>query len=311
MRAVAAREMSATADKQRIAEDERFRVIFDSVNDGIFVLGAADGIVIDANEAGYAMFGYEPDELVGRTIESLSSGMPPYTQHDAFAWFDKLRTEGPQTFEWHCKAKDGQLFWVEASVRTTWFGDREVGLAIVRDITERRRLIEELSAQARLDALTGLPNRRDFDRTLLREIARAERYGTTLCIALADIDRFKPINDDFGHQTGDVVLKRLAGVLRRRLRRVDYVARWGGEEFAILLPQTGLAAATVLLDRLRAVVADTHIAEIGQPVTISVGVVEYRHGMTARRLLRQVDRALYEAKKGGRNRVVHAAAASP
>ncbi len=283
--------------------EEKFRIIFDSVSDGIFVSDAETGRFTDINEAGCAMFGYARGELVGRTIGSVASGIPPYTQQDAMLWLAMARAAGTQTFEWQCKARDGHLFWGEISLRCVPFSSRLVGLAIIRDITERKLRQDALAEQARLDVLTGLPNRRDFDVTLEQEIARSQRYGAPLCVAMGDIDHFKIVNDNFGHQVGDAVLKRLANFMRRRLRRIDYVARWGGEEFTILLPETRPEGAEELLNRLRASIAGHLIPEIGRAVTLSFGITDYRKPDGPADLLRRVDEALYRAKEAGRNRV--------
>ncbi len=249
------------------------------------------------------MFGFSREELIGRRIEALSTGVPPYTQRDTVAWFERAQSSGPQTFEWHCKAKDGRVFWAEISLRCVSFGGHPVGLAILRDITGRKRLQDAVVEQARHDALTGLPNRRDFDDRLQHEIARSERYGGPLCVAMGDIDNFKIVNDTFGHQAGDAVLKRMAEFMRKSLRRTDYIARWGGEEFTILLPETRLGIATELLDRLRAGIASQAIPEIGGAVTLSFGVTAYAPSDTPDDLLSRIDRALYASKETGRNKV--------
>src|SRR5258708_32021474 len=132
----------------------------------------------------------------------------------------------------------------------------------MRDISERKRQEDEVTEQARQDTVPGLPNRRDFDDRLQHEIARCERYGGSLAVVMGDIDHFKIVNDTFGHQIGDEVLKRLAQLMRQNLRRTDYIARWGGEEFTMLLPGTRLDAATTLLERLRTTIAAYVIAEI-------------------------------------------------
>lgn len=283
-------------------EDEKFRLIFEAVSDGIFVFDSASGALTEVNAAGCAMFGYAHEELVGRRIEPLSAGTPPYTAsalHEQFA----AGAQADQLLEWRFRAQDGRLFWGEMSLRRVNFAGRPVGLAIIRDITERKRRLDELAEQARLDELTHLPNRRDFDVTLQQEIARAERYSAPLCAAMGDIDRFKAVNDTFGHPVGDAVLVRLSGYLRRHLRRIDYVARWGGEEFAILLPETRLDVAEELLNRLRAGISRHAIPEIGRPVTLSFGVTEFCRNEPAEDLMKRVDEALYRAKQTGRNRV--------
>jgi diguanylate cyclase (GGDEF)-like protein/PAS domain S-box-containing protein len=283
--------------------DEKFRVIFECVGDGILVWDAETGVLTDVNPAACAMFGYRRDKLIGRTVERISAGIPPYTAQDATQWLREARSGGVQSFEWRCKARSGRLFWAEVSLRCVPFGGREVGLAIVRDITERKRKEDEVALEARQDALTGLPNRRDFDVTLEQEIARCQRYGATLCAAMADIDHFKSVNDTFGHPVGDIVLKSLADFMRNGLRRIDYIARWGGEEFTILFPETGVDVAEDLLNRLRIRIAQHIIPEIGRSVTLSFGVTAYGLADMPEDLVNRMDQALYQSKQAGRNRV--------
>jgi diguanylate cyclase (GGDEF)-like protein/PAS domain S-box-containing protein len=284
-------------------DDKLFRTIFDAVGDGIFVCDAATGRLTQTNHACCAMFGAAKDELVGHSIGSLSAGTSAYTQRNAMNWLQKAQLSGPQLFEWRCKAKGGRLFWGEISLRCTTLEGRPVGLAVIRDITNRKQQEEQLTREAHLDALTALPNRRDFDEMLQREILRSERYRGPLCVAMGDIDHFKIVNDSLGHHVGDAVLKSLAEFMRRRLRRSDYVARWGGEEFAILLPETTLEVAEIVLDRLRASIARHVIPELGRPVTLSFGITVYRRADSADELVERVDQALYQSKQSGRNQI--------
>jgi diguanylate cyclase (GGDEF)-like protein len=164
--------------------------------------------------------------------------------------------------------------------------------------------IEEVSRRARTDALTGLANRRAFDEHLGQLLAHADRFGHSLSLVLADVDHFKKVNDTWGHEAGDVVLKHIASTLQDGVRAVDICARFGGEEIALLLPQTALPGASELADRLRAAVADRPVNWGGNeiPVTISCGVACYPDGvLTKEALFAAADRALYEAKSAGRN----------
>jgi diguanylate cyclase (GGDEF)-like protein/PAS domain S-box-containing protein len=305
---VMAAEVSVQIREREITEQtlaaglERFRFIFESASDGIFVTDTQTHTFLDVNAAACAMFGYSQGELIGRTIEFLSTGIPPYGQHDVMASLEKGRSGGTQTFVWHCKAKDGHLFWAEISVRIVDLGGHEV--AILRDITERKRQHEEVTRQAHFDTLTGLPNRLNFDATLEQEITRCWRYDRPLCMAIADIDHFKLVNDTFGHQVGDAVLKHLAEFMHNSLRSTDYVARWGGEEFTILLPETNLDDAEDLLNRLRVSVCNHVIPEIGRAVTLSFGVTACTKSDSPEDLLKRADRALYTSKQTGRNKVI-------
>jgi diguanylate cyclase (GGDEF)-like protein/PAS domain S-box-containing protein len=298
--------MSARAEEARITRvnsDKQYRSIFDSVGDGIFVCDAKTGAFIDVNVAGCRMLGLSRGALIGQTIAAIATGRSPYLERDAMAWFQRARSHGPQLFEWCCKAPDDGLIWGEISLRCVSLGRRPVGLAILRDITERKRKDAEVALQAHFDVLTGLPNRRNFDVVLLQEISRSARYGGLLCLAMADIDLFKDVNDTFGHQAGDAVLKTIADLLRKSLRRSDYMARWGGEEFTLLLPETALDVSEMLLNRLRLCIAGEVIPEIGRAVTLSFGVTAFAKSDKPDDLLNRVDQALYRSKQTGRNKV--------
>lgn len=160
----------------------------------------------------------------------------------------------------------------------------------------------ELERRASHDALTGLWNRSRFETELDHELDRVTRYDSSCALIMLDIDRFKQINDTQGHDMGDLVLRRLGEILRAEVRSPDCVARWGGEEFMILLPETDLSAASWVADRLRRRIAESDFGEPG-PITISLGVTIYREQEERSQLLKRLDDALYLAKQSGRNRV--------
>ena len=183
---------------------------------------------------------------------------------------------------------------------------RNVGLlaAIARGPLEIVWEIEEVSRRARTDALTGLANRRHFDEQLRRVVAETDRFGGTCSLILVDLDHFKEVNDTFGHDAGDTVLKHVALVLGDAVRTVDLCARFGGEEIAILLPQTSQAGALELAERLRATLERRPTRYNGQPVriTASFGIATYPAPVpNGDWLVVAADRALYEAKAAGRN----------
>jgi two-component system cell cycle response regulator len=170
-------------------------------------------------------------------------------------------------------------------------------------------LVEEAQRLATVDPLTGVMNRRAFLSALDSEIARATRYGHPLSCVLLDVDHFKSINDTRGHAGGDVALAALARLLASQARKPDLVARWGGEEFVILLTATDDAGARTCAERIRRAVEDLDVVDADGakiPLTISVGVARFEIGDTMEGLVDRADRAMYTAKSGGRNRVVMA-----
>jgi two-component system cell cycle response regulator len=161
----------------------------------------------------------------------------------------------------------------------------------------------EIVAVSLTDPLTGVGNRRRLDQAMAAEIARAARSGTKLCAFIADLDHFKRVNDTYGHEAGDNVLAAFGGLLRRSTRVTDIVARFGGEEFVMLLPDTELAQAVASAERIRAALAAERVEPLPDPVTASFGVAELAAGETAAALMQRADKALYQAKQAGRNRV--------
>ena len=166
-----------------------------------------------------------------------------------------------------------------------------------------RRKEEALKRLALTDPLTGLANRRYFQQRFAHAVGRANRYGNGLCVAICDIDRFKAVNDAIGHDGGDEVLTAFASYLREHLRDVDFVARWGGEEFVLLLPKTSLDGAVEVLDRIRTVFSKLDWPRLGGPITASFGVTPVDPSETDSGALARADAALYESKESGRNKV--------
>jgi diguanylate cyclase (GGDEF)-like protein len=172
---------------------------------------------------------------------------------------------------------------------------------------ENARLHRTVEQQAITDHLTGLANRRRFSESLGLEVSRAERFGGALALVLADLDDFKRVNDLYGHQVGDDVLRRFAELMRESVREFDLAVRYGGEEFAVLLPETDLEGGARLAERLAKSLRATRFTNrAGEPfaVTSSFGVAAFPGAASAEQLMLTADRALYRAKKEGKNRVI-------
>ena len=170
--------------------------------------------------------------------------------------------------------------------------------------------VETVKAQANVDGLTGVYNRRFFEKQIAGELDRATRYEKALSVIMLDIDHFKKLNDEFGHLLGDEVLKQVSNIFRTQLRRLDFICRYGGEEFAIILPETGGEDALGVADKVRRMIEAHSFPGVPRPVTISLGVAECpAHGVTRDTLVKSADQALYASKLGGRNRVTFATAA--
>lgn len=184
--------------------------------------------------------------------------------------------------------------------------DVDLLLARARTLLDFKQYLDTCEEEAVTDHLTGLANRRRFERQLEREVARTVRYGRPFCLLLLDIDNFKTVNDTYGHEAGDEAIRRLALTLQAGTRGIDLAARIGGEEFAVILPETDLEGGVDVAERLRAAIKAAEIPTVGR-ITASFGVAELPlHAETGHELKAAADAALYEAKHNGRDRVEQA-----
>lgn len=183
----------------------------------------------------------------------------------------------------------------------------ELGCPIYGEVDQLKQKLAELAEQVRSDALTGLYNKRHLLASLETEFERTCRTRQPTSLIMLDVDRFKPINDTYGHQVGDQVLVQVARVVGHTIRKIDVACRYGGEEFAVILPATPLLIAAQVAERLRQVIADSSVSLPGGElqVTASLGVSAYLPDMPAvpGQLLERADKQLYLAKRSGRNRV--------
>ncbi|MBS1166902.1 MAG: putative diguanylate cyclase [Proteobacteria bacterium] len=210
----------------------------------------------------------------------------------------------PWEREFQIRTREGKK-WLLGRAKTRLQPSGEVAFTgVLLDITDRKRLEERLEEAALTDSLTGLRNRRDFEQVLQISAERHSALGRPYCLMVLDIDHFKQLNDRFGHDVGDDILRKVADILQLQARKTDCVARWGGEEFTVLLPDTSLDFASTLAGDIRRLVADAR--PITDGLAVSIGVGEIAAGEDASAFFRRVDAALYRAKANGRNRVERA-----
>ena len=307
--------------RQRLEQANRQNeALLNSAADGIYGLDL-EGRITFVNPAATALTGYTAEETLGRRHHELvhhtRENGDPYPLEDCPCTsgleHGVARTVGDEVF-WR---RDGVSFPVEYTTTPISEGDTLTGaLVVFRDITERRRIESELErlnsalvAQARRDPLTGLGNRLRLEEDLATYDARRVRYGHTYCVVLCDLDRFKALNDEQGHQAGDDVLCAVADTLERESRTSDAVYRYGGEELLVLLAEQTLEGALIVCERMREAVLALGLGHSGNEagvVTISIGAAACPHGAetSATDAIRRADRALYAAKAQGRNRVV-------
>lgn len=311
----------------------RMRSIVDTAADAIIVINS-QGIIESFNPAGFKLFGYEPDEVIGKNVNMLMPE-PHKSQHDSYINRYKETGEakvigiGRETF---AIRKDGSLFPVELAVSAMKVGNTVRYAGIVRDITERRRLQDEVQEQveklkqanavlkqqrlqlkeantvletmATTDGLTRLKNHRAFQEFINEEFIRVRETGDALSVMLLDIDHFKRYNDTFGHLAGDGVLKKVAKILMQNARGTDFVARYGGEEFIIVLPYTTAELAMRAAERFRKAIEKEKWTN--RAITVSIGVSTLTEEIqNTATLIHAADQALYHSKENGRNRATH------
>ncbi|PLY13482.1 MAG: hypothetical protein C0631_13790 [Sedimenticola sp.] len=263
------------------------------------------------NDRWLEIIGLERSEIHNHISDWIDRIHPEDSEHLMNTIELNVMLESNYSCDFRIKHKDGHWVWVESSGSVVEFeeGKPRRLSGTYQDISERKEFEAWLEEQAAHDHLTGLYNRAEMDRHFRKELDRSSRYQHGLSIFMIDIDHFKKVNDDYGHQMGDTVLKAIAGVLTSEVRQIDTVARFGGEEFVLILPETPEQKARDMAERLRAEVAATIIsdgvAEIS--VTVSIGIATFPDdGTDPETLLSRADAALYEAKHQGRNRVQHA-----
>ena len=179
---------------------------------------------------------------------------------------------------------------------------RPAQIIVATDITAQVDLTSAYQRLAMTDGLTGLANRRYAEQTMRREVARSQRYGTKVSLAILDVDHFKRINDTQGHAAGDEILISISRIVAASVRESDFAARWGGEEFLVLMANTDIDGALTCCERIRTSISSA-VACAGKPVTVSIGLAVHKGAETIDGTLARADQKLYEAKNAGRNRL--------
>jgi diguanylate cyclase (GGDEF)-like protein/PAS domain S-box-containing protein len=293
--------------------ESRFRRAFDDSGIGMGLV-ALDGRWLKVNGALCRITGHTEEELLARTFQAITH---PEDLEDSLGFVKRVLAGEITTYEIEKRYlhKSGSIVWVllTGSIVTGAGGQPMYFVTQIQDISDRKKAHEALLTLATRDELTGLYNRREMDRLLAEEVVRARRHDRPVSLLLIDLDHFKRVNDSFGHQVGDQVLRLIAGIIADSVRSFDRVARYGGEELAVILPEASEQQAMLVAERIRINVAqrlvavDLDGANPGHPpisltVSIGVGCTNLAHEGTPEQLIRVADRALYAAKRGGRNR---------
>ena len=288
-----------------------YRLLAESSADVILQVGL-DGVAQYASPASFRLFGYHGHEMVGRTAADFVHPDDVKLIQAAFARYRAGESDG-ESLEFRMRKKDGTLVWVEERahvIRDHEGGPAKAMVILLRDVTDRKQLEQQLEALAKIDGLTGLLNRRAFDEALQREWYRTLEEGREISLLLADIDYFKRFNDEYGHLLGDDCLRTVATTMSVRVRAgTDLAARYGGEEMAVIMPGASASSAKDMAETIRAAIEGLAIPHAASPsgyLTVSIGVATglARSGGMMRMpeaLLSAADNALYKAKHDGRN----------
>lgn len=250
--------------------------------------------------------GYSREVVVGQNPRILKSGQTPPEEYKRL--WEIITAGGEWQGEFYNKKKTGGLYWEHAYISPIRNSEGVIThfLAVKEDITERKRAESQLVYMANRDPLTNLYNRRYFQKDLEHWLTHVQRYKIHGALLFVDLDNFKNINDTFGHQTGDKLLKTVASLLRKRIRRTDTLARLGGDEFAIILHRTNLEQAQSVAREIIELIRRSAATEENESfsITVSIGIALFpEHGATTETLLSSADIALYRAKEEGRNRL--------
>jgi len=282
---------------------EEISIILDNEMIGGMML--KDRKIIWCNTAVSRILGYAPSMLLGSSTKMLFADEKMFDTvgRDAYP----LKVGKPYRTQFEMKKVDGSKIWIDISGAAISY-DKHLSLWLLNDISKQKTLEDELKHKVNHDYLTGLNSRDWFMNQALIELNRANRFSSPLSLLMLDIDFFKTVNDTHGHQVGDIALKSVADIAKSTLRDFDICARLGGEEFAVLLPETNKSQAYEVAERLRLAIENSKVPlpSGGLPLTmtISIGV----SSMTSKDdnidvLISKADKALYEAKKTGRNKV--------
>jgi diguanylate cyclase (GGDEF)-like protein/PAS domain S-box-containing protein len=259
-----------------------------------------DKKITDVSSALCNVTGYKKEELIGKTPSIFKSGkMDDKVYKDLW---NKISSGFVWSGELQNRTKEGEIYWLKTNILPNLSIKNDIVesyTSLSEDITDKKQI--EVISQT--DKLTQLYNRVKLDESLEYEMNRFIRHSDIFSIILIDMDKFKSVNDNYGHQVGDSVLIKLSEILKTHSRKIDIVGRWGGEEFMIICIDTDIKGATHFAENLR-IAVEEYVFDVVKHKTISVGVTEVKRTDNIETLIKRVDDYLYEAKESGRNRVI-------
>ncbi|MDD3028756.1 MAG: diguanylate cyclase [Alphaproteobacteria bacterium] len=285
-----------------LKSEQKLRSVLEILPYPIYIARKSDGHLLFVNRKSCLLFQRSAGQFLKmKAIDLYADPQDRLNLHKLFDTVSDIRD-----IEVRMKKAHGSVFIAEMAAILLDYNGAPAFLVALNDISQRKELENELFRQASTDSLTGINNRRHFQNLAEQEFRRARRFSRTLTAMMIDIDLFKPINDTFGHAAGDIIIK---GVVKRALetlRQSDFIGRVGGEEFAVILPETTLSGAYDVAERLRKHIQEKSFvtSHIAISCTVSIGVAELANDdASIDDLIQRADAALYIAKKSGRNRV--------
>ncbi len=298
-------------DKSRalIESEIKYRTLVEQSLEGIMII--QESLIKFVNPTLLKILNYEEEDLVDKDILRFFF---PDDRELLSESLERLSNSRKVKFPLEIRMvhKNEEAIYMEVLATLIRYESKPAILATIRDITERKKTEGELKRLVITDDLTGLFNQRYFYIQFSNEFERVKRYGRPLSMLLIDIDMFKDFNDKYGHWEGDYVLKKIGELLMKNIRTIDMAFRYGGEEFTVILPETKSDSAIVVAERIRKAIAQNIFYPFtleGQPEivskTVSIGVSEFQPGDNEKSFLKRVDNAMYQAKKRGRNTVIH------
>ena len=281
---------------------EAFSTVLDRIADNVMITDCR-GVIEYVNPAFESTTGYEGEEVLGKTPAILRSGRQDDGYYQSL-WNTILSGHVFRATTIN-KKKDGEIYYADQSITPILSSSNEIQyfVSIWKDVTERIVTEDKLKHLSLTDHLTDVFNYRYLMETLEHEIIRFNRYQRELSFLMMDVDHFKLYNDAYGHTEGDILLQNIARVIKQHIRETDSVCRYGGDEFAVILPETDLTNAKAVAEKIRAMAAQLPLKH---PVTVSIGIAACLPHYTRHDLIRKADIALYMAKAQGRDQVFNA-----
>ena len=280
-------------------KSDEFKYLIDNSLDLIAMYDINTYKYLYANEAALKINNCTLENILTKTVTDVHPELTPDIVHNMFKELDETEK---MTDVIKLKKYNGETYYVHVTLQYGYYKSQKVVINLASDVTELKRAELKIKEMAERDSLTKLYNRHKLDEFSTMLASQYARYKENFSFIVCDIDYFKKINDTYGHSQGDEVLKKIANIIQSTTRESDMVARWGGEEFAILLPNTKLEEATKVAQKINTNVSAATYENVGN-VYISCGVSMFRENDTQLTLFNRVDSALYEAKNNGRNQI--------